>query len=200
MQDSYARHLSRVNVIGAVVSLDEQQVVIDDGSAKIVLRTFDDSASFGDVDIGSVVLVIGKVREYNDEKYIIPEIIRQIDDPAWVKVRQKELEIIEKQPKVMLKQQEETVVEEDIVKSDIDYHKKPGLDSSPEEIQDTGQQEDTPADKIYRIIRDIDTGKGAAIEEIIQASGDLDAEKIINNFLIEGDVFEISPGRVKILE
>lgn len=49
------------------------------------------------------------------------------------------------------------------------------------------------------IIRTLDTGNGASFEEIAKQIGQ-NAEDIITNLLARGDIFEIAPGKLKILE
>ena len=50
------------------------------------------------------------------------------------------------------------------------------------------------------MIRNMDTGDGVAFEDVIEKSKNPDTEKIINTLLANGDVFEIRPGRLKVLE
>jgi RPA family protein len=54
--------------------------------------------------------------------------------------------------------------------------------------------------KIYGIIKDTDKGEGAGYEEVITKSGSVDAERIISLLLKEGEIFEVSPGKLKVLE
>ena len=88
--------VSRVNIIAAVV--DKQltdnlaTVSIDDGSATIVGKSFNEEIKkIKDINIGDVVLLIGRPRRYNDELFISIEIIKKVD-PLWAKVRILELE------------------------------------------------------------------------------------------------------------
>ncbi len=83
--------VSRVNIIAVLISKDPEQnsFLIDDGSASINVKSFEEK-NF-DVNIGDVVLVIGKPREWNSQKYILPEIVKKIGDKRWVEIRKKEL-------------------------------------------------------------------------------------------------------------
>src|SRR3989338_2288900 len=68
--------VSRVNVICTLVYKQEQagsysSAVIDDGTGIISMRSFE-SDSFSKFDVGDVILVIGRIREFSNEKYIIP--------------------------------------------------------------------------------------------------------------------------------
>ncbi len=61
--------------------------------------------------------------------------------------------------------------------------------------------EDAPdtASIVMRAIRELDDGRGAAIEKVTEKAGS-DAEALIALMLQQGDVFELSPGKIKILE
>ena len=89
----------RVNLIGNIVdkyAADGEKKYIfftlDDGSGQIKLKIFgDDSAKFKEISQGQTVLVIGTLRNWNDETYIQPEIIKE-QDPKYLLVRKLELE------------------------------------------------------------------------------------------------------------
>ena len=171
-------NVSRVNIISNVVYKSEQgqnfaSCIVDDGTGKIILRAFENSSLFSKIDVGDFVLAIGRIREYNNESYIIPEIIKKLDGPEWMNVRK--LEISEFPP---------------IQKIERANEKSEALD------------EVIPGkfDVLYSLIKNLDNGEGAAIEEIIKNAGTEDAEDIINKLLENGDIFEIKPGRVKVLE
>ncbi|MBW2984922.1 hypothetical protein KY361_07405 [Candidatus Woesearchaeota archaeon] len=160
--------VSRVNIIGTVVlKTDEQNyksIIIDDASGKLPVRDFEERRLFNGVEIGDVILVIGRPREFG-EKYIVPEIIKKINDQGWIEVRRAEL-------------------------------KKPELKVSEEKVDVIA----SPADRIFSLIKEADEGSGVDIEDIIKRSKISDAEKIIRGLLEEGEVFELKPGRIKVLE
>ena len=56
------------------------------------------------------------------------------------------------------------------------------------------------SDRILEIIRELDDGQGAAVEKVLAKAGRPDAETMLTNLLAEGEIFEIRPGRVKVLE
>ncbi len=55
-------------------------------------------------------------------------------------------------------------------------------------------------DKVIEIIRKYDTDKGADAEKVIKESNIHDCENIIAELLLKGVIFEVSPGRLKVLE
>jgi len=174
------KKVSRVNIIGTVVSdimddLNFRYIMIDDGSGKIPLRDFDNSV-IKDISLGDVVLVIGKPREYGKEKYIVPEIIKKIEDKRWLDVRKKELEQeykVKVEHKEMEDEEREKSIEEEFIK-----------------------EEKTPYQEVCDIIKEKDKGEGVSLDEINIEN----AERIINDLLLQGEVFEVKPGRYKLLE
>lgn len=65
---------------------------IDDASGQIRLKIWgEDTGKFANVVQGNTVIVIGTLRHYNNELYISPEIIREID-PRYLLIRKLELD------------------------------------------------------------------------------------------------------------
>ncbi len=174
------KEISRVNIISTIVTTDDNQILVDDGTGRITLRVFENQEIFSGLNIGDIILIIGKVREFN-ERYIIPEIIKKIKDSRWVQVRKIELEKeSRKEPKKEPRKEPEQP------------------EPITEEVEDLSDS--SPTDLIYQLIKEIDDGQGATIDDVIEKSNNENAEKIINNLLTEGEIFEISPGKVKVLE
>lgn len=166
--------VSRINIVGIVVLKEDQNkfssIMLDDGSGKIQVRSFENALVFQNVSVGDAVLIVGRIREFNNEIYVMPEIVRRIDDKRWLKVRQLELK---------------------------DF-KPVATDQVVEKIEEINSQ--SPTALIYNLIRGLDKGIGAEIDEILEKSDFNEAENIINNLLKEGEIFKTSPSRVKILE
>lgn len=93
------RKIIRVNVIGNIVDKYESEgekmycfLTLDDGSGQIKLKFFgDDVNKFKSVTPGQTVLVVGNLRNFNNETYIAPEIIRE-QDIKYLLIRKLELE------------------------------------------------------------------------------------------------------------
>lgn len=93
------RKIIRVNVIGNIIDKYENDgerkyvfFTLDDGSGQIKLKCFGDEAGrFKDVNQGQTVLVIGVLRNFNNETYISPEIIKE-QDTKYLLVRKLEIE------------------------------------------------------------------------------------------------------------
>ena len=53
---------------------------------------------------------------------------------------------------------------------------------------------------LLRLIKKLDRGEGVDIEEVISASAIEDCQTLIGQFIRCGEVFEVSPGKIKLLE
>jgi len=85
--------ISRVNIVGNLIDkyINEERkfctLTLDDGSGQIRIKGFSDHFELlNQPEIGQTVRVIGLLKHYNDELYVLPEIIKQID-PKWLSVR-----------------------------------------------------------------------------------------------------------------
>ena len=169
--------ISRVNVIGVVVQkLDtdnHKNILIDDGTGEISARIFEDNALLDKINVSDIVIIIGRPREFSAEKYILIESIKKIDS-KWAEVRKLELKRdVSKAPVVGIPAAEDNTGNKEIV--DL-----------------------SPSNEIVNLIKELDKGEGVSIEEIY--SKNKDADKLVNMLLKEGDVFEVKPGKLKVLE
>ena len=168
-----SKQISRANILGVVVEKSDMDnykaITIDDGSGRISARIFDDKIFLSNVEVGDVVNLIGRPREFSSEKYMIIEAIKKTDH-AWAMVRSLELQ-----------------------KNDNDSKKS-------EVIQDKEEKVDlSPKNKIILAIKELDNGDGVLIESVLSKNVD-GAEKIIDTLLKEGGIFEVKPGKLKVLE
>lgn len=95
------KRIVRVNIVGNIVEKFESEpgrelkysfFTLDDGSGQIRLKCFgDDVEKFKYLNQGETVVVIGVLRNFNDETYISPEIIRETD-PKYLLLRKMEIE------------------------------------------------------------------------------------------------------------
>jgi len=93
------KKIIRANVIGNIVEKFDSEgekkytfLKLDDGSGQISLKIFgDDVEKFKNINQGLTVVIIGFLRNWNNETYITPEIIKE-QDPKYLLIRKKELE------------------------------------------------------------------------------------------------------------
>jgi len=183
--------ISRLNLIATIVSTTpgtpNPSIMVDDGTGTMGLRPFEDMPSLKMLEIGDIVNIIGKPKEYGAERYVVPEIVRAVKNEGWVKVRQKELELSAGQTQITMPLTSTPAQKAAIPIEEIG-------------IEEVVPQQENSFQKIYRLIRKFDSGEGAPIEEVIKAAGLHNAEEIVGELLKEGEIFEIKSGRLKILE
>jgi RPA family protein len=107
------KKIIRVNLIGNIINKYESEgerkyifFTLDDGSGQITIKCFgDDADKFRNILQGQTVLVIGNLRNFNNETYIAPEIIRE-QDTKYLLIRKLEIEKEKsKNPKPLAREQ-----------------------------------------------------------------------------------------------
>ena len=114
------KNILRVNVIANIVEKyisegDKKfaSITLDDASGQIKVKAFSDNVNKMDNIIeGNTVRVIGLLRYYNNEIYILPEIIKQVD-PRYLLVRK--LEIESNKPKQEINKEEILALKDQIL-------------------------------------------------------------------------------------
>ena len=227
------RKISRVNIIAGVI--DKQigenlsTLTVDDGSGNIQIRAFkEDSFKLQNIEIGDIVIIIGRPRRNFNQYFVSYEIVKKLD-PAWAKVRLKELEKafglnpspnqspleknfneenanphnniqeekIEASPQVVEEKVEEAFEKKPLpnqppLEKNIDEEKKKG-----EKVLDDHEERKN----ILEMVKSSDEGEGAEVEGVISNSG-LDrekVEKILDELVKAGEIYENVAGRVKLL-
>jgi len=188
------KKVSRVNLIATITqkyqSEDKNYVAltIDDGSGMIRIKSWrEDTQLIEDFNIGDSIIVIGKLRTYNEENYLTPEIVRLIKNLKWQTLRKLELtKEYGTSPPTMPKPQQDThEIKQDIVEETI---------------------EDFPTHNSRQLIFDIITKynseNGVDLSKVIEESKltESEADSIIQELLKEGEIFQPSQGKVKIIE
>ena len=221
--------ISRVNLMGFVVNSNNQDnfesLSFDDGTAVIEVRNFGSDLLSG-FNVGDCVNIIGRVKEYGNLRYVVCESCKVIDK-EWLKYRQKELELenrdfvsgeelvvddkkeekVEKTPnEVDGDVGEEELIEDekkDIFNEISDSEEKQKLveDSVKEkpELDEKIEEDENPIEVLLNTIRELDKGYGVDVDELISLKGS-DVESLITTLLQEGELFEVKPGMVKVLE
>jgi len=167
------QRISRARILGTIVGrfiADDgnfASVTIDDSTDTIRAKTFKTVKPLDKAEIGDMVDIIGKVKEYNDEIYIIPEIVRKIQDPNFELLRV--LEIIKQRKR---KGKSETKVPEPEEKDMLRKRVLEFIESEKEGVE-------------YSKL--LETIKGEENQ----------IESIVNELLAEGICYEPTPGRIK---
>jgi len=186
------REASRVNIIAIIVNKTINEdgtfstITLDDGTETIRVKTWrEDTNKLEEVNIGDPVMVIGKIRIYANEIFIIPEIIRK-QEPEWLSVRKKELERTYGQPE----EPKEKTMEEPMPPREI-----------VEEVIVVSEPTVTARQKILELVEKETSKEGIEITKLIRASGlkEEEAEKAIDELLREGELFQPKAGFLKVI-
>ncbi len=212
LTDTGIRH-SRVRIMATIVDkfLSESgklaSITLDDGTATIRAKIFNTSAFFDKVSIGDVVDLVGRLKEYQGEIFVLPEIVRKTDNPNWELLRELEIRGFQKE----WNDKRGSVIENSKQTSDMDELKKIMKERYailPEEVEAIMQSvtaiaEEAPQvrqkDIILRLITELDSGEGCDYSELISKSGlPEDAiDSVVEELLEEGNCFEPKPGKIK---
>ncbi len=192
-------NVSRVNLIGNVVDVfvspekNFSSVAVDDGSGTVNVRAFkEDSAMLEGLKIGDMVTVIGRVREYNNDRYILPEIVKIISDPNWELVRKLELLKEHGLPKQQeFKQVVEVKAENNLVAESIGGNVV---------VEEVGNVTSSVRGKILSLIEKADEN-GADHSFILSSLGlpEDEVNKLLKELLSEGEIYQNRPGKYKVI-
>lgn len=188
-----SKKIARVNIISTVVGkfISEDgnygTITLDDSTDTIRVKAFgSDVPKISEISIGMLIRFIGKVKKYNDEIYLSPEIIREIEDPNWILVRKLELPT----PKSISDEE----VKEDTISSKED---------EAENIETSEESEETDMNlNIIDAIKSLDTNEGADMEKVLDKIGlDKDeGKKFLFGLLKRGEIYEPKKGKLRVLD
>lgn len=92
------KKISRVNIIASVIDRYENEeksygtIDLDDGTGVIKGKVWrEDIKLIEDINVGDLVLVVAKVKEMNDDRHLILEVIKVLKNPSWAELRKLEL-------------------------------------------------------------------------------------------------------------
>ena len=173
--DLYDRQVRRVQIIAVLVQKSSHHFVLDDGTGQLTAKRFDTSISLDDVESGDPVLVIGRPRSHDSTVFIGAETVKSLDDKDWVSLHH------------------------DIV--DALYTREADQDAEQMTTTMTADKETTVnyTEDLLDSIREHDDGDGAPTNKVIESSDLDDPEEYVEVLINEGEIFEIRPGRLKIL-
>jgi len=169
---------SRVNIIAVVVGKDDSNsITLDDGTGQISGKLFERTEQLENVDVGSLVLIIGRPREFNNKIYLTIEIVKSVV-PGWIAYRKKELTLLKKIREV----------------EELPKEKKP---LEPEIVESTGTL--SSKDKIAKLVKDLDRGDGASIDDVMRLCKVINCEELISDMMMRGEIYESKAGHIKMM-
>jgi len=216
------KKIFRVNVVATLVHKELRgsvtSILVDDGTGKIILRLFEENKNAINLEVGDVVQIIGKMRIFNQEKYIFPEIIKKIN-PVWLKVRSLELQKEKRQIDAEEKNSSLNIGKTEHTKNEVKKEYQSEVVQVKKQLQNQAQKQEEsgtstfeviseeieendpllPYEKLSKLIIELDKGDGVLIEEIIEKSPLEKTEELIEKMLENGDIFQNTPGKVRLL-
>ena len=204
----FGEKISRVNLVATAIDkfLSENEnysaITIDDGSGSMGVKSFKENVVLlKNLELGDFVLIVGKLKEFNEETYVNAEVVRKIKDPNYESLRK--LEILEK-----LIQQRKIVEEiknfaDQASEEELKNYVKQKFDFDEESLQMILQfkqiEEFDYKPKIIELIESLDKGNGVEISklfELCDLSEDI-VENTINELLSSGMLYEPKAGILK---
>jgi RPA family protein len=205
------KQVSRVNIIAIAVEKFNNDdgsyasLNIDDGTETIPLKVWkEDIDIIEGIEVGDIILAIGRIKEYNGLRYILPEIVKKIENPRWVEVRKLELKKEYGEPSIVA-EKPSTNISEETTSVEVKEEKQIdsiGIEIEEEQIGSTNKLAKGARQDILDIISRSTDEEGMDILELIETSGidEESANSLIQELLKEGEIFEIKKGKVKIIE
>lgn len=205
----WGKRVSRVRVMGTVVEKfvrDDQgycTLRLDDGSGTITVRAWREGVpNIIDHQVGEIVDIIGRVREYAGEIYLVPEIISRVRDPNWEIVR--ELEILRDRKKALTEGwRPKQIIEPEVRKLEVEAPSVKAVEprakeAEIEEVVDIEEEAPLPEvpnevkQKVLVALDKLDRGDGVMLVEL---AAELDmpqseVEDAVRVLISEGEVFE----------
>jgi RPA family protein len=183
MEPSYVvtprkEQISRARIAGTVVTKFVSEdgnfasLTIDDSTATIQAKQWNETALISGVEVGESVSMIGKVREYEGDIYLVPEIIRSL-----------------------------TPDEESMLRLEILARLKKGTGKGGEDAKDGEKAEESKDEDLRKKVLSIieESKEGISYGELMKKAGAPEEriEDVINELLGEGICYEPTPGKIK---
>ena len=152
---------------------DNPFLLLDDGSGVITIRAFEMPEHVRTLPSGCPVKIIGKPKLFMNVVYVFADIIKKLPGILWFEVWKK------------------TVPRVNIITT-------PVIPAHPEEQKKRSEEEQQ--EKIILFIHKKDSGDGVEVDSIIQESNIPDCDTLLASLLLKGRIFEVGPGKVKVLD
>ena len=199
------KRVSRVNVVASVVDKfladNYASLTLDDGSAQLRLKAFGDFIPrLREIEAGDIILTIARIREYNNETYILPEIIKKVTSKhALLRRLELILEYGKRDPGFKAEMEHE-------------FNPKTGQVQPQMQVQEKSQQQiqqeesnislASLKEKIKIQLAKLDEGEGVELTLLEQNLTIKDKEKVaeaIDELLGEGEAYEPRPGKIRLI-
>ena len=203
----FGEKISRVNLLGVVTEKfsDEEQnyasVTIDDGFASLRVKAFAEQTKFlENIALGDLILVIGRVKNYNEENYVVAEIVRKVDDPNFTILHM--AEVLDKLWEIKRMRDDLQRVRDEVSDEELKEYAKEKYAIDEEALRVVLESKKLERDykpKILDVIEKLDDGNGVEVAKLLQILNlpENVVEAAITDLLSAGEIFEPVVGRLK---
>ncbi len=191
--ETSAGALSRVRLAGLIVEAGAQ-IILDDGTGTITLRSFD--TPLPTLTVGTPVLIIGRPRLYDEAMYLLVESCKVLPSSSWLTYYKESLREWQSFVPPNPKRETTSAMEEKIGITSKPLAQSPA--KAPEPLASSSAS--SPAMQLIALIRDLDPGDGAPVDEVLAKASFAHADEKLQFLISEGEVFELRAGKVKVLE
>jgi len=205
------RRLSRVRILATVVAKFTSQdkkfasITLDDGTETIRAKAFG-SFTFDSLKIGDIIDVIGKLKQYNDEIYVTPEIVMPAD-ANWELLRELEIKRAAREwdrKRAMIKAYQKQTSDLSELKNlaaefGVSAEEVESIVEAQEFGDDVKLDKEDVKEKVLELIATCDQGEGCDYSELIERAGmdESALDETVQELLGEGSCFEPRPGKIK---
>ncbi len=201
----YGEKISRINLIGTVIEKfvsedgNYSSVTIDDGTEAIRVKSFE-GLPFENFQLGDLVRVIGKLKEYNGELYVMHEIMEKTKDVNFELLSKLEiLNSLIKRKKIIdniktLSNQTDEVELQAYAKETYSIDEE-----TLSVILETKKKEIDYRFTVLEIIERLDEGKGVEIKKIFEVLNlpENIIERTLDELINDGSLYEPTIGYLK---
>ena len=204
----------KVNIIATIidnyVSDDEKYatITLDDGTGVIRSKAFQNTRLIADIKAGEIIQFIGWIRNYNDELYLVPEIIQIIEDYNKIALMKLEANtfktnFLKETKSEKTDEPKETQSTPNITENSQTKTEKP---KQTDQINNSAEpKKELDENEIRQLVIDsiekLDDGEGVDYTDILKnVKLELHlVEKAIDELLSEGSCYEPRAGKLKVL-
>ena len=208
------RRISRARAVGTVVDRfvndDETygSLTLDDGNDTTQIKFFSELELMEDFEIGQVIEVVGKVREYQGQIYLDGEVLREVKPEKELLHRLRLAKREEKwdQIRETVKQLEESGKSHEDIENEMagklnDNEVDALLQSFNANFSSAESEEDMEniEREVLDAVQELDEGEGADYSDILDMIDEPEdkLEDTVNSLLSEGTCYEPKPGKIK---
>jgi RPA family protein len=205
------KRLSRVRIIATAVNRFMSQdrkfasITLDDGTDTIRAKAFG-SLILENIKLGDIIDIVGKLKQYNDELYIVPEIIAPANI-GWEMLRELEIRKISREwdrKRALVKAYQKQTSDVAELKSlalefGISSEDVEGMVEAQEFGEDIHVGKEEVKQRVLDLIASCDHGEGCDYSELIERAGMQESalDETMQELLSEGSCFEPKPGKIK---